>query len=333
VDIQCAERPSASRLLSAAWINSLISKYSIRCYNTYMPIEIILKYPRRSLVVAVLVLAALGGVLWWNTVWQNPERVFEDMLANNLSASSVTKYVKAGNKDSDVSQYVRLQMGGTNAAQWLVSARQTGASVTTENVGTPHVGYIRYIHIATSHKNKNGAAYNFHNLLNVWGKGDERDSSLSHLFDQSILDLSSAPLLPIGNLQPEQRQRILSYISTQKVFIPSYKDMKRETIDGRRVYTYQVSVHLGPYVRVMQAFAHDVGVTSLDAIDPNQYAQAPPLTLSVSVDRGSHQLTKISYASTGFSQTYSDWGLRTPIVVPRTTIPASELQRRIQAVQ
>jgi hypothetical protein len=291
----------------------------------------ILRYPRRSAALAVVLLILAMSILWWNFIWQSPQRVFEGMLANNLTTSSVTKQAGASGNGRSVEQYVRLQMGNTNAAAWLVMAKQNGSSVTTESLGTPSAGYIRYTEIAQQ-KSKS-RPLDLHNVLNVWGKGDGKtDTSLNQLFAESVLDVSTAPLPPIGNLSSERRQSILDYIRSQSVFAPSYKNVKHEKVNGREVYTYSVPVRLGAYVRMMQAFAHDLGIHSLDTIDPSQYATVQPITLTMSVDRASHQLVKVSYPGSGFVQSYTDWGLTTPITIPQQTISTSELQHRLQAL-
>ena len=295
-------------------------------------LEQLIRYPRRCTAIAVAVLMVGGGLLWWQLVWQNSRHVFADMLANNLTTSSVTKIAAADSGSQSVAQYARLQMGGTNAADWLVVAKQNDSSVTTESIGTRTTGYIRYTNISTT-QTKNGKPYSFASVLNVWGKSDGKtDTSLSELFDQTLLDVGSAPLPPIADLPAAQRENILLYIREQKVFTADYKTVTRQTLQGRPVYTYSVSVQLGAYVRMMQAFAHDLGMTNLDDIDPSQYATAPPVALTMSVDRLSHQLVQVTYPANGFSQRYTDWGLMTPVRVPKETISTTQLQQRITAL-
>lgn len=278
----------------------------------------------------VIVLAAAFG--WWHFVWQDPRRVFEDMLVRNLATTSVTRTVNAGNAAQGVSQTVRLLMGPTNAADWVVTARQNGTTVATESIGVPASGYIRYTQIATGQK-KNGAAYDFSRALNIWGKSDGKtDTSLSSLFAQTLLDISNAPIPPIANLTADQREKLLQFMNSEQIFAPDYTKTKTEAVNGRTVYTYQVGVHMVAYVRLMQAFAHDFGFKYVDTIDPSQYAALPPLQVSMSVDPSSHQLVRISYAATGFTQNYTDWGSQTSIAIPAHTISTTELQGRLQSV-
>ncbi|MEO6513136.1 MAG: hypothetical protein ABIR37_00460 [Candidatus Saccharimonadales bacterium] len=278
--------------------------------------------------VALLVLAVF---LWWNFIHQGPHRVFESMLTNNLRTSSVTKYEKTSNGSQTAQQYVRLQLGGTNAAQWLVSISQPGLNVTTESIGTPTTGYVRYVNATSGKKDANGKAVDFSSILNIWGKAAPKEqSSLTQLFSQSILDIGTVPAPPIGNVTPEQQENITTFMSQQGVFTPNYQTMQRKMLDGREVYVYDVSVKLAPYVRMMQVFASNIGLKDLQSLDPTQYQSAQPIKLTMSVDASSHQLKQITYAQSGFTETYSDYGLSTPIAVPGKTIPASELQSRLQ---
>jgi hypothetical protein len=291
-----------------------------------------IRHPRRTGVFGFAVAAVLLAALWWVLIWQSPQRAFTDMLANNLAAASVTKVAVAQAKSQGVEQYARLQMGSTNAADWLVVARQVDSAATTESIGTPAAGYIRYVQITSSRQDAS-RHFNFSKIVNVWSKSDGRvDTSLDHLFAQTVLDIGSAPLPPIANLPESERQNILAYIRDEKIFTPAYKDVKQENLYGRQVYTYTVSVRLGAYVRMMQTFARDVGLKNLDTIDPSQYSTIPPVKLRMSVNKTSHQLVGVAYIGSNFAQRYTDWGLVAPITVPATTISTTELQTRIQAL-
>lgn len=291
-------------------------------------LEKIVRYPRHSAVIAIVVLVLAAGFGWWNFVWQSPQRVFEDMLAGNLATTSVTKHAAASGNGQSIDQYSRLQMGGANAAAWLVTATQGSSSVTTESIGTPAAGYIRYTHLAAATQ-----PHGSDHVLDVWAKGDSKtDSSLGQLFSGTLLDISNAPLPPIANLPENEQQSLLTYMRDEKIFTPSYTNVKRETVDGRGVYTYAVAVQLGAYIRLMQAFAHYLGLTGLDTIDPSQYSTVPAIALTMSVDRASHQLVRVTYPQNGFAQHYTDWGLSTPVAVPSKAISTTALQNRVQAL-
>ena len=293
-------------------------------------LETVLLYPRRSIALGAAILLVCAAIAWYLFAWHTPQHAFEDMLANNLSTTSVLRQAVASNANQGVEQDVRLQMGSTNAADWLVEVKQAGSSVTTESIGTPSTGYVRYVDIQTSQTTKDKKRYDFSSVLGKWGKSDGRtDQSLDSLFSQTLFDITNAPTLPIGNLPSSARENILQYIRDEKIFTPDYSKVKREQLNGRSVYTYPVAVQLGAYARMMQAFAHDLGFSNLDSIDPSQYSTIPPITIQVSVDQASHLLARVVYSGSGFSQTYHDWGLIQPIVLPTTNLTTTQLQDRI----
>lgn len=281
---------------------------------------------------SAILIIVIAVFLWWQFVYQSPRHVFDAMLANNLQTTSVTKQQKQGSGAQSVTQTVRLQLGSTNAADWLVEIKQANSNVTTESIGTPKAGYVRYLSASTQQKRSNGQAYDFSKVLNVWGKADNKDSTnvLNQLFGQTMLDIGTAPLPPIGNLSPEARQNVLQFMHDQSVFTADYAHVKTGTVDGRPVYIYPVIIKLEPYLRMMQAFARDSGLHQLDSIDPTQYRTAPAVKMSFKVDRWSHQLRQVQYDAVKFSQTYTDYGLQLPIQLPNHTIPVTKLQSQLQ---
>lgn len=291
---------------------------------------------RRNILIAILCgvgLLVLAFLVWWNFIYQSPRRVFEGMLENNLQVSSVTKHEYLSDTSQTVDKYIRLQLGSVNASQNVqtTSLKQQATAVTTESVGTPTQEYVRYVKLTSNQKQANGRPIDFRNVLNVWGKVDATNQATPPVqFSQSLLDVGTVPAPPIGNVTPEQKENITQFIRDQSVFMPDYATMQRTTFEGRRAYVYDVSVKLAPYVRMMQAFASDIGLHELDSLDPTSYQSAPPIKITLTVDTASHHLRQIAYKQSGFTETYSDYGLSAPITIPTKTIPASELQARLQ---
>lgn len=304
------------------------------CYNSSMFQEGIRRHPRSTALVAGAGVILLLCLIWWNFVLQNPTRVWHDMLRNNLTTSSVTKHITGKSGYQSIDQYIRFQLGSTNASDWLVIAKQAqNSNVTTESIGTPNAGYVRYVEINSPRVSNQGKPYDFSSVTNIWGKSTDSTSTLGQLYSQSLLNLNTAPMPPVGNLPYDKRQVILRYIEKQQVLVPNYTTMKRATLNGHRVYVYDVSVKLAPYLLVMQAFAKDLGLHDLDNIDATQYLNAKPVTLQFSVDSKTHLLLKVAYPSAKYSETYENYGLLTPISIPARTIPVEKLQSNLQKLE
>jgi hypothetical protein len=83
----------------------------------------------------------------------------------------------------------------------------------------------------------------------------------------------------------------------------------------------------------MQGFAHVYGLKLLDDISAAEFTSSKPVTITLSVDKRSHQMVRIIYPTSGFSETYTDYGVVRTITLPTKTISETELQKRVQAVQ
>jgi hypothetical protein len=286
------------------------------------------KYGRVMVVVAILLIA--GVVIWWQSVYVSPQRMFADMLVNNLTTASVTKNEVSTTNGSTLTQRINLQLGGSNSSRWIVTVQQKTAAVTTDSIGTTTTGYVRYTQITPV---KNQSAVD--NVLGVWAKADanSKTSTLPNLFSNSLLDLNSAPVPPVGNPTPATRNAMLDYIKTQGVFTVDYSKVTKSVINGRQVENFPVSVKLAPYIRLMQAFANAYGLKQLDQLSASQYQSAAPVKITVAVDRLSHQMTRVTYPTTGFNETYTDYGLMHNITLPTKTITEANLQQRLTQVQ
>ena len=286
------------------------------------------KYGRLLVIVATLVIA--GVVIWWQSVYISPQRIFSDMLVNNLTTSSVTKNEISTTNGSTLTQRVNLQLGASNSSRWIVTVHQKSAAVTTDSIGTTTAGYVRYTQITPSN---NQPAVN--NVLGVWAKAKAGDptSRLPNLFATSLLDLNAAPVPPIGNPTPTIRNQMLDYIKTEDIFSVDYAKVTTGVINGRKVETYPVNVKLAPYIRLMQAFANAYGLKQLDRLSASQYQSAAPVKLTIAVDKLSHQMVRVTYPTTGFNETYTDYGLNRSVTLPTKTISEADLQLRLSQVQ
>lgn len=285
-------------------------------------------------VAAGFILLAVSGWLWWDKVYQSPENVFWGAIENNLATTSVAKHTLQKGNGQTLDQYAQLVLGAQPKAHWLTTIEQPKTTVTTESIATPTVGYVRYTHIASSQKNKQGKLLDFSHLTNVWAKATAKDnSSLTNLFNQTLLDVSSVPTPPIGNLTADQRSKLVDYMRKNTVFSTVYGAAKHATIDGREAYVYTVQVTLDPYLHMMQTFANYENTHVLDSVDPSAYQNAAPVTLTMAISPTSHQLLQLSSASTGFQQDYSGYNAVVSAPLPAHTIPLAELESRLQKLQ
>lgn len=285
-------------------------------------------------VAAGCILLVVAGWVWWAKVYQSPENVFWGAIESNLATTSVTKHTLQKGNGQTLDQYAQLVLGEQPKAHWLTTITQPNTSVTTESIATPTAGYVRYTHIKSSQHNKQGKLLDFSRITNVWAKATAADnSSLTNLFNQTLLDVNSVPTLPIGNLSADQRTKLVDYMRQNTVFSTAYGAVKHATIDGQEAYVYTVRVTLDPYLHMMQTFADYENTHVLDSVDPSTYQNAAPVTLTVAISPTSHHLLRLASTSPSFQQDYSGYNAAVSTPLPSRAISLAELESRLQKLQ
>ncbi len=287
----------------------------------------------KTIITVAIVLFVVFGWLWWRFVYTSPKNVFWGMINNNLATYSITKQTNLNQNAESLNQTTQINLGAQDAVESRVVLTQDDgqnkSEVTTENIGFIDSDYSRYIKINTNQKNAAGQAPDFSKVLGVWGKsGNTKDQQSTQYFRQSLTGV-----IPIANLNPEQRARILSLMHEKNVYSPNYGKVKKETVDGHSAYVFEVDLNLKPYVEVLQEVAKVSGLEKIEGLDAEQYNGAPPVKLTVTVGKVSHQLMQIKFEGNGREENYRSFGLARPIEVPQGAISLPELQQRVQSIQ
>jgi len=285
--------------------------------------------PAARLVIVGALLLIGSGWLWWTQVYQNPYNVFWSMLENSLSTSAVTKHVTQSSTNTKVDQWLVTSFGTQNTLHSQATISQGSTVVKTESFGTLKADYERYTTISTKQKSQNGQNLNFSSLLNKWAstKVDASGSQAGNsLFMQSMLGMTGGNLLPITNLTPENRHKLLDYLHHNVVFDTSYAKIKREIQSGRPVYTYDVTIQPVGYVGFEKAYTKILGSKVLDNVDPNNYQGTQAIKISASVDVWSHRLKTVRYTTQNHQELYSAYGINKPFRTTNATITTEQSQ-------
>ncbi|HSX34767.1 MAG TPA: hypothetical protein VLF62_03945 [Candidatus Saccharimonadales bacterium] len=297
------------------------------------PLNTIRKKPILSLYVFGLVLLLIGGALWWTKTSINPERVFWETVDQSLSTAAVTIQADQKNDKTSIHQTVQYSLGAKNISHSLTKLTQGNTIVRNELIGTPTADYTRYVSVKTDQKGKDGKDLDFSKVIGVWAKGQ---SGQNQLFSQGVLGVG-LPLggvaMPIGNLQPTQRHKLIKEIQDNVVYQTTYNKAKKQTVNGRLQYVYDVSVQPVAYATLMQHFAQTLGMHDLDSLDPNNFRGQASLKMTLTVDVRSRHLAAVEMQSTHDKQTYSAYDVPVSIGVPAKAISVTELQERLSHLQ
>ncbi len=283
------------------------------------------------LIAAILLVSALWA--WFRLVYSRPSAVFNHMLSSMLASPGLSKEISQTQDSQKVDQNVQLTTmpeQRVHSTSVLHQGADGSTVITTESVGTIAADYVRYTDIQTSQKTAGGKEFNFASVLGIWGKAaaNDPDSGGAQLFNQTSLGV-----IPAGNLNAVQRRQLMRQIEQDQVYTTDYSSVKREIVAGRPQYTYDVTIKPAAYVAMLKTFAHDIGVTELETVDPAQYQDTAPLRFTMTIDVWSGQLQKINYTDSGRSETYGSYGARLQINPPNATLTVQELQSRLQQIQ
>jgi hypothetical protein len=273
-----------------------------------------------------VLLAALAFYWWWNIVYTSPEAVFRGMLERNFKTSGFTRIIEVDEKGTQQKQISQIQSGVQNVAVSRIESRsEKGDTQTAEVIALPDADYVRYIEL--DYKNEAGEKQDFSKAVNVWAR-QPSSGDLSQSYAQLTLFRTYFPMAAVS---ADERSELLKLIDQKTVYNVQYDKVKKEAIDGQRVYTYPVSVQMQAYTDLVMLFGESIGQQRItDKLDPAQSAGAEPAQIEVSVDIVSRRLVQVRYAgSDDVKERYTGFGIQKTIPIPEKYVSTVELQQRL----
>jgi hypothetical protein len=256
------------------------------------------------------------------------------MLNQSLTTSGVTIRATQNNNGTNVKQTVQFSFGGQNMSHSLTTLHQNNTTVIDEMISTPKIDYTRYVSVKTDQKNSKGEALNFSKIVGVWAKR----STDGQLFSQDVLG-TGLPMggvaIPIANLSPDLRTKLVNQIKTQGVYNVSFKDkdVKKETQNGRLVYIYDAKIQPVLYASMMKSLAKNMGIHDLDSLDPNSFSGQQTFEMKLTVDVHAQRLLSAEAVGADVKQTYTSYDIPVSVAVPTKAITDTELQKRLSELR
>ncbi len=284
--------------------------------------------------IATVLLAAIF-VAWQYHNVTNPDRLFWGSVNNSLQTMSYTRHSTIKQGQQSVDQVIATTAEPKQRVFGDTVFTQTGvdsATAKTENIGTPVYDYVRYTSIVTGAQGeRDGKPLDFSSVLNIWGKTQPDDTSITQgqLYNQSVLGV-----FPTGNLTAAQRHSLVKHMKDNKAYSYKVVETRHSGLFRRPTYTFSVTVNPVPYITAIQEFAKETGLTHLDGINPSDYEQASQLFFSVSIDGWSHQVTQTAQSAGSKTEDISGRNLRKELPAPpKDAISVDELQAQLQSIE
>lgn len=272
---------------------------------------------------AAVIVASLG--LYFK-VYADPHRVFNDMINNNLATRGFSKEIVRGQAASGSDEITQIVFTPNILVRDVrqVTSQGTDTSFTVETVANTYTDYLHYLKIES--KSPSGEKIDYSRVYPLWIKNSEETGSQAQLVNSAFFGATL-----FGNLDPASRQAVSAKL--MPAYSVDYKHIQKNSIDARRVYTYNVTVQLKQYAAAARLYAADLGLPIADRINPAIYGQDAKLHLMVTVDVLSRQLRKVEYIDQGITETYSGYGTAPEISLPAKTVTPEKLTQTINALQ
>lgn len=291
------------------------------------------KNPLPLLYVGGALLLLVAGWLWCAKVSMDPERVFWGTIEQGLATHGVTVRAEQSVNGSSKDEVIRYSMGSDNLSHSITTAVQGNTTVKSEVVGTSTTDYTRYLSVETDQKKADGSQIDFSRILGVWVEGF---AGMGQQFTQALFGGSlpvGGVIVPIGNLQSGDRAELVKQAKNDMVYKIEFDKTKKERVNGRTQYTYEVTMQSASYVALMKKFAQSVGIHGLDQVNPDDYKTQKPFKVQITVDARARQVVRVTSVDSGATQTYVNHGVPVKPDVPKDVISREEFQKILSEIQ
>ncbi|MDZ7786076.1 MAG: hypothetical protein U5L95_03075 [Candidatus Saccharibacteria bacterium] len=289
--------------------------------------------PKIFVLIGLVFFIVAGGLLF-RQHFNDPENVFYDMLRGNVTTSGVSRSVTQEGPGQSLIQKSQLQTGETNIVAGRTDLRQgneqSETTIVTERTGTPAQDYVRYAAISTDEVTQSGEEFDFSNVVGQWGLSPASGEMTrgGELFGEATLGI-----VPFGKLDRWQTEKLIEEIKERNVYGVDFSAVERALVDGRPTYRYRAQIQSDRYVRMLQLFGGYIGTSQLSDLNPEEFANNPPIAIDFEVDVWSRQLVTASFVNSERVEDYTAYGAWREVKLPEDTVPISELQQRLQQVQ
>ena len=274
-----------------------------------------------ALLTAIIIIAAL----WtgYAKYYSAPKRVFNTMLANNLSTEGFTRDTSqaACVPNSQGTNIIQTSFSPSPTIHCITHINNGSIKLTIESIGNTGGDYQRYSFVQTSAATAKQDKYS--KIYDMWIKNSGSPSAQPNLYGQ----LLNTPVL-FANLTQSQRQELISSLSN--VYKVDYKNVAKERSGLRETYTYNVEVPLKKFATTEKTYADILNLPIASRINPQSYPDSSSVAVKFSVDVLSRHLKQVQFQSV--TETYSSYGVAPIVNIPTKTVSLQQLQNAFQSI-
>jgi hypothetical protein len=289
-------------------------------------------FSRQNVVVALIAVIILLFI-FIHFFWNNPNRVFNQMLGNTLTTSNYTKTINDNVNKQKTTQVISIETGAVNRVfetQILGIPYYDQGLVKIISIGTPTTDYSKYVTLNTPARDSQGLLVDYSKALGIWGKSSPDGLKVTggQVFNQAVVDV-----VPMANVNPALRTQFLTYIKTNKVYSFNNK-VSSISVNGRPQLIYNVTINLHYLQNYLNQFGAAIGLNQYDSKKIN--ISTLPVTdtekAQFYVDSLTRRLVSIKLTGTNRSYSYSSYGAKLQINLPNKYMQLADLEKYIQSL-
>lgn len=278
------------------------------------------------IVIALILLLGAGIVLARGQSKTDPKTLFWNAIEQNLTETGMTCTIQETAGASSTRQAISLDLASKTKLRSIITANTSATTnLEVEEINLPQGIFVRYISVRTTEKNASGQTPDFSKALNVWSKSTPNPQQPS-LFGRTTLGNC---IVPLAYLSRQQTQKLMTELHKNTIFQTDFEKSTVTELSRRSARVYTVMVQPGPYISFLKQVAVAYGLNDLDNVDGASYNQKPTEKLKFYIDSGTQRLVRIDYTNKQRSITFTGFGEVPDITVPRSSITAEELQKRL----
>lgn len=270
--------------------------------------------------IGVAISACLLFWVWYYNGYLKPSNVFWGTIQNNLKVDYITRTSSRIDGNQKLTQVTDLQLTPVLIARSTVKLEDTKTNerVVTETIGTANADFLRYVEIASN--NSEGADKS---AVGMWAKRDVAKGEQPQVLTDALL----GSVLMFGDLNVSQRKDIISQLQSTNA-ITRYNLVGKKTVDGRKIYSFDVSIDLDAYSKVYANYLKMLGQDTLAAqIGQQQSGAAYDFILDINAT--SRVPSKLTVGDGADAETFTNVGSGPRFVAPQATLTIAELQAKL----
>lgn len=289
-----------------------------------------LKKLAKYMIVLAVIVGLVGSYLWYSRMYMTNERRFWLAINNSMATQSVTRTLTSGGSGNTVVQEQQLFFAPQKVSRSHVSFIQKSATVDTA-VETEGISFVdhqfsRYNTFRTNQPREDGTVPNLDAVLGKWEGNKVPEDQLEDARLNYVSELVTIAVF--GNFGPEFRSDVISQLRQNNVYQLNIDGISEDTIDGKKVLIYPVSVGLKSFTTALQKAFTQAGYGEFPPLDPANYTEDSRVNATFAVDPKNNSIAGIQFGSR--AEQYSGYGIFINVTKPNVDFENGQLEEFVQ---